>query len=127
MVKHKNSPKKGAKAGYAASIEQPVNDSTVTDSSISEPPPVVAKKSNLLQTKTKPVNKSRNMQVKKTTKQGAKVLKNIRKLQNSTDLLIPRAPFLRIVSKNNLVFNRKKLNQNITHLIVNVLAFEVRL
>ena len=54
MVKHKISPKKGKAAGYAASIEQRVNDKTessTADSSISEPSPVISKKSNLLKTK----------------------------------------------------------------------------
>jgi hypothetical protein len=100
MVKHKNAPKKGAKAGYAASIEPPVSDSTETDSSVSEPPPVVAKKSNLLMTKKTPNKKSTSSQVKQQPRSGVKVLKAIRNLQNTTNLLIPRAPFLRIVSIN---------------------------
>lgn len=99
MVKHKASPKKGSRAGYAASIEPRVNDSTndTTDTSISEPPPVVAKKSNLLKTKKSPQKKTSQAQPVKRKTQSVKVLKDIKKLQTTTNLLIPRAPFLRLI------------------------------
>lgn len=123
MVKHKNQPKKGAKAGYAASIEPPVNDNTETDSSVSEPPPVVAKKSNMLLTKKAANNKSTSKVVlpARTTKSGAKVLKSIRKLQHTTNLLIPRAPFLRIVRE--LIEDRAggRVNMRITEMAIEAL------
>lgn len=87
MVKHKNPPKKGVSAGYAASTAARVNDST--DSSATEPPAVVPKKNPLIKPKSK---------VNAVKTKDAKVLRDINKLQNSTKLLIPRAPFVRLVS-----------------------------
>lgn len=96
MVKHKNAPKKGTSAGYAASTAQPVNDSTDTDSSVTEPPTVVPKKNPLIKPKSKPkANYS---------KPGSKTLSEINKLQSSTKLLIPRAPFVRLIKE--LIGNR---------------------
>jgi len=97
MVKHKTVPKKGSKAGYAASIEPRVSDSS--DDSI----PVTSKKNvaTILQTKRSTPKKNapaREAEVRhRKAKPGTKALREIKKLQNTTNLLIPRAPFLRLV------------------------------
>lgn len=43
-------------------------------------------------------NKTRKSLIK-ATKSGTKALQEIKRLQKTTDLLIPRAPFLRVVSE----------------------------
>lgn len=106
MVKHKTLPKKGSKAGYAASIEPPVNESSDSSSyqSSASTPPVTTKAKNtrILETKRQSPRKQTNMREvavqKRKAKPGTKALREIRKLQSSTNLLIPRAPFLRLVS-----------------------------
>lgn len=105
MVKHKTLPKKGSKAGYAASIEPPVNessDSSSYQSSASTPPVTTKAKNNrILETKRQSPKQTNMREVavqKRKVKSGTKALREIRKLQSSTNLLIPRAPFLRLVS-----------------------------
>lgn len=166
MVKRKNQPKKGQKAGYAAQTAQPVGDSTADDSStsssespssssesdvettvektttpITRTPSKVAKKStaptvinprgaaaavpkpvasstqlpatkrqSLLLTK-KASQKSpaknqsnRSLIKKRKSKPGVQAFKQIQRLQRTTNLLIPKAPFLRLVRE--IVANR---------------------
>ncbi len=94
MVKHKASPKKGKNAGFAARIEPPVNDSTTDSTETSEPPPVTAKPNPASRSLASNLTKNAPKAKPKT-----RVLKEIKRLQTSTNLLIPRAPFLRLVSK----------------------------
>jgi hypothetical protein len=119
MVKRKTQPKTKNKAGYAARTAEPVHDSTSdsTSASASErdnsksdaeeretfrPPP---KQSNQMETARNIPGTSGDKVQKKIVKPNAKkkgsalkVLKDIRLLQKTTNLLIPRAPFLRLVS-----------------------------
>ena len=99
MVKHKASPKKGKSAGYAAATAPPVNDSTSSSDETS--PPVQAKEK-------KPVRSlllTKNTKSKKTSKPNTQVFKEIKRLQKTTNLLIPRAPFLRLVTKiSNFIY-----------------------
>ena len=97
MVKRKEVPKKGANAGFAARTAPPVRDST-SDSDAASTPEITeniprvatARKS------TAPAAKQLS-KVAKIAKKKTKVLKEIRHLQSTTNLLIPRAPFLRLV------------------------------
>ena len=101
MVKRKASPKKGSSAGYAARIEPPVSDSTDESSEalqVSTNPTMTSspiKKKPTARKSTAPIPRPK-LTVKKKK---SRVLKEIKRLQTSTNLLIPRAPFLRLVTR----------------------------
>lgn len=91
MVKRKSLPKTRTEAGYAARNEQPVNDTTLSVDQSDDDfqiKPSASKKATTL---------SRNKKFKAKTKYNSKVFKEIKILQQSTKLIIPRAPFLRVV------------------------------
>ena len=107
MVKRKSEPKKGGAAGYAARTAEPVNDST-SISSVSSVSSVSSSSSSDERNKSPAKKKVLVKVAKKATfkppvKAKTKVLADIRKLQAATKLLIPRAPFLRLVN-NKLLF-----------------------
>jgi hypothetical protein len=104
MVKKKTMPKPRLQAGHAARTSQPVNDTTISDDSDEEPKASKSaagastrqtKKKNSGTTPKKSVFKTKDYTAK--TKPGMAALKEIHKLQHSTKLLIPKAPFLRLV------------------------------
>lgn len=118
MVKHKSDPKKGNKAGYAARIERLVKDKTKENEAANnsgdggysgyenERQQHEKNQTLLLMRKatapTATMKRSKattsNSSVKKRIKYGTRALQEIKRLQRSTDLCIPKAPFLRIVS-----------------------------
>jgi hypothetical protein len=115
MVKRKTQPKSKNKAGYAARTAQPVHDSTSESTSSSSEnsqsdteqretfrppprqPPMATARSNPVTSRDKVQKTIAKPDVRKKGS-ALKVLKDIRLLQKTTNLLIPRAPFLRLVS-----------------------------
>lgn len=113
MVKRKAEPVKGDKAGYAARTSPRVHDRTLEEESSeseaenqptptrssAKPPqqkaatnlPLARRKSNQFE---QPEIRSKSLNYKSNRK----IFKEIARLQRTTDLLIPRAPFLRLVS-----------------------------
>lgn len=127
MVKHKKEPKKGTKAGYAARTADPVLDKTRSDESNSDSssssndapvaPPQPKTKAPAPAAPPERLNKAAKslLTIKKRSKQGTRALKEIKRLQKSTDLLIPKAPFLRLVTQiflfvESLLFTLEHLN-----------------
>jgi hypothetical protein len=118
MVKRKTQPKTKNKAGYAARTAEPVHDSTSDSTSASSEKENSQSDGEQERQPIRPAQKQPQMaaarhnpattrdKVQKTIvkpdvrKKGSalKVLKDIRLLQKTTNLLIPRAPFLRLVS-----------------------------
>jgi hypothetical protein len=125
MAKKKSEPKPASRASYASKTAPRVKDNTTSEdddgggsssssqSSSSDnenqaPPGQQQNKpapqqNRLLKTKdAKPVPKqTAGKSVFKAPKKKTRVLAEIRHLQRSTDLLIPRAPFIRLVSLIN--------------------------
>ena len=107
MVKRKGLPVKGEKAGYAARTEQRVQDRTLDNStgstteSDSEDNEVLEKqKKEQKSNKLSVMSSSKNITKSKSSKKKSRVLREIVNLQKTTKLLIPRAPFLRLVMKH---------------------------
>ena len=101
MVKRKSEPKKGGAAGYAARTAEQLNDST-SISSVSSVSSDSSSSSSDERNKTPSKKQVQSKATKKVllkppVKAKSNVLKEIRKLQAQTRLLIPRAPFLRLV------------------------------
>ena len=91
MVKRKSLPQPAEKAGYAARTAPRVSDSTTAESSEESPRKSPRKSTG----NSKLVKLTTN---KPKSKKLTPALRQIRDLQKSTNLLIPRAPFLRLVS-----------------------------
>lgn len=90
MVKRKSLPKPRLEAGHAARTSQPVNDTTLSEDS-SDDIPKTSKQGKII--KKKEIEFSKKNFINK----GNSALKEIKRLQHTTNLLIPRAPFLRLV------------------------------
>jgi hypothetical protein len=108
MAKKKTMPKPKQSAGYAARTAPSVHDSTkeseeeieVARGKNTASPAAPRAVQTLLRTKRNEEknNRSNHTVVKKKAPSGARVLKEIKTLQKTTQLLIPRAPFIRLVS-----------------------------
>lgn len=95
MVKRKSLPKPADRAGYAAQTAPRISDSTSEASSSAYEEPVsnqTSPRKSLTSAKLSKLNST-----KPKSKKLAPALKQIRELQKTTNLLIPRAPFLRLV------------------------------
>ena len=92
MVKRKSLPQPAERAGYAARTAPRVSDSTNNESSEEESARKSPRKSGA---SSKLLKLTSN---KPKSKKLTPALRQIRDLQKSTNLLIPRAPFLRLVS-----------------------------
>ena len=95
MVKRKSLPKPAEKAGYAAQTAPRISDSTSETSSSAYEELTSAQSSprkSLTTTKLSKLNTT-----KPKSKKMAPVLRQIRELQKTTNLLIPKAPFIRLV------------------------------
>ena len=115
MVKRKVTPKKGSTAGFAARTAPPVNDTTTESSEPTEDEVKSELSSNIQlespRTPPKQVATARKSTAplpkksKHKATHNVKILTEIKRLQTSTQLLIPRAPFLRLVIRINKKFN----------------------
>jgi hypothetical protein len=95
MVKRKAIPKPRLQAGHAARTSQLVNDTTISEDS-----------DEAAAGSTRPTKKTNKRKAPKVSlfktkafkaKPGMTALNEIHKLQHSTNFLIPKAPFLRLV------------------------------
>ena len=105
MVKRKSVPKARLEAGYAARNEPLVNDTTISESSEEEQPVRAVRPSTSKATTKSTQHKFKATEFKARAKSGSVALKEINRLQQSVKHIIPKAPFLRVVSINLNVLN----------------------
>jgi len=146
MVKRKSPPRPRTEAGFAARTEQPVHDTTMSESSEETddtsssnnssdgaPTPVKQIPKNTKTAAAAPTTSSKQTGSKTTAnklstqskefkakaKPGMVALKEIKRLQSSTRLIIPRAPFLRVVKE--IIQNRTNSTMRCTEMAVEAL------
>ena len=114
MAKKKSQPKPANKAGLAARTAQLVKDkgtneeSSSSDSSSSTPSESDAQ-NQTARKKTSGIRETPKAIIHKSKKRPTRALIEIKRLQKSTELLIPKAPFIRVVS--SLIFSNLNLFQ----------------
>ncbi|RMZ93423.1 histone H3, partial [Brachionus plicatilis] len=112
-------PKPADRAGYAAQTAPRISDST-SDSSSSPSKELMSTRTSprksLTTSKLSKANTTKTNTTKTRSKKLTPVLKEIRELQKSTNLLIPRAPFLRLL--------RELLQQRSTGIRITEMAVE---
>ncbi|CAF0722496.1 unnamed protein product [Brachionus calyciflorus] len=126
MVKRKSLPKPVDKAGYAARTAQRVSDSTSEESASSSESSSSASEEENYTTRTSPrksmsatASKLSRINTSKKGKSGIVALKQIRELQRTTNLLIPRAPFLRLIKE--IIQQRSTAGFKVTEMAVEAL------